>query len=123
MRKTTGALVLFIVAVVIFEIADYDYHRDRPVEVEVIGKVIRGGGRHQDTFHLIVKNTQWGVFDVIASPADYVMTREGDRTTFSLSEKDIRPDCRSVLHAFGPVGVLLALLWWRYEYVFRERKE
>jgi hypothetical protein len=72
-----------------------DYMRFRDVKVAVIGHQINRGH-----LYLIVRNKDWGVFDIPASPTTYNTLRDGDQTYFSLREFDIRQTSQKNLKDF-----------------------
>ncbi len=67
-----------------------DYTTRRPVEVTVVGhQTVPGGHKYPGSLYLIVKNDEWGMFDIEVGPKTY-WYKDGEVLTFNLSREQIR---------------------------------
>lgn len=101
-RSVCGKMHLVIIGLFLLSLAfstyykkTDDYMRFRDVKVSVIGHQIERG-----YLYLIVRNKEWGTFDIPVSPATYNTRRDGDQAYFSLREFDIRQTSQKNLKNF-----------------------
>ncbi|MFA5023887.1 MAG: hypothetical protein WC523_02935 [Patescibacteria group bacterium] len=79
------------------------YMSYRDIKVTVVGHQI---GEH-NSLYLIVKNKEWGIFEIRVSPTTYNVRRNGDQTYFSLRESDIKQTLKkNLIYSEGQI-----ILW------------
>jgi hypothetical protein len=101
-RSDCGKVHLVIISLFLISLAFSAYYkktdnymRFRDVKATVIGHQIDRGH-----LYLIVRNREWGVFDILVSPATYNISKDGCQTSFSLREFDIRQTSQKNLKDF-----------------------